>query len=101
MLHWPFDQASLNDIVALISSAGSCQFRKELCLAIFSHPGVIQVAELTENALLQLEILRHASRVLSWQICSPDTMAQILVHAWPAFPDLLGTLKAMAAMSAT
>ena len=57
-----------------------------------------KVVELTENALLQQEVLRHASRTLSWQICSPETMAWTICHAWPAFPDLLETLKAIAAM---
>ena len=57
-----------------------------------------QVAELTENALLEVEILGHASRVLSYQICSPDSIARLVCYSWPAFPDLLGALKAVAAM---
>ena len=59
-----------------------------------------QVAELHENALLQQEVLRHASRAATWQICSPDTMARGICHSWPAFPDVLGILKAIAAMPA-
>lgn len=55
-----------------------------------------QVAELTENALLQQEVLRHASRLCAWQVCSPDTLAHAICHAWPAFPDLLMTLKTIA-----
>ena len=59
-----------------------------------------QVSKLTENGLLQQEVLQHASRVLTWQICSPDTMARVFCYSWPAFPDLLGILQAMAEMSA-
>ena len=59
-----------------------------------------QVSELRENALLQHEILRQASCLVVWQICSPDNMARAMRYSWPAFPDLLGILKAMAAMPA-
>ncbi len=58
-----------------------------------------QVSQLTKNATLQHEVLRHASCLMVWQICSPDTMARAMCHSWPAFPDLLGILKAMAGMS--
>lgn len=60
-----------------------------------------QAAELSKNALLHQEVLRHATRTLTFQICSPDTMARIASQSCPAFPDLLGILKAMAAMSRT
>ena len=56
------------------------------------------VAELTENALLEVEILGHACRVLSYQICSPGSIARLVCYSWPAFPNLLGALKAVAAM---
>ena len=58
-----------------------------------------QVSELKENALLQHEALRHASQSFIWQICSPDTVARAMHYSSPAFPDILGILKAMAAMS--
>ncbi len=57
-----------------------------------------EVAELTENALLESEILGHAARMLSWQICSPDSIVRFVCHSWPAFPDLIGAIKAIAAM---
>ncbi len=56
------------------------------------------VAELTKNALLQHEVMRHATRIFAWQICSPDTSARSVCHSCPAFPDFVGILKAMAAM---
>ncbi len=55
-----------------------------------------KVAELRENGLLQHEILHHASRMCAWQICSPDTLARIVCHSWPAFPDIIGILEAIA-----
>ncbi len=56
------------------------------------------VAELTHNALLQQEVMRHASGVFGWQICSPDTAARLTCYSCPAFPDPVSILKAMAAM---
>ena len=35
-----------------------------------------KVAELSENAQVQQEVLRHGVRVLIWQICSPSTLAR-------------------------
>ncbi len=59
-----------------------------------------QVSKLSKNGDLQHELLRHASCLVVWQICSPDTIARVMCHSWPAFPDLLGLLKAMSGMSA-
>ena len=58
-----------------------------------------QVAELSENALLQHEVLRHTSRLFVWEVCSPNALAQAICHAWPAFPDMLGSLRAVAAFA--
>ena len=58
-----------------------------------------QVSELKTNALRQHEVLRQASCLIVWQICSPDTFARAMHHSWPAFPKLMEILKAMAAMS--
>ena len=58
-----------------------------------------QVSELKQNALLQHEVLRQASQLVVWQICSPDTAARVMHYSRPAFPNILGVLKAMAAMS--
>ena len=58
-----------------------------------------QVSELTANTLQQHVVLRQASCLVVWQICSPDTIARAMCYSWPAFPDLVGILKAMAAMA--
>ena len=58
-----------------------------------------QVAELSENVLLQQEVQRHASRLFVWQVCSPNALAQAICHAWPAFLDIPGTLQAIAAFA--
>ncbi|KAK9865669.1 hypothetical protein WJX84_006738 [Apatococcus fuscideae] len=56
-----------------------------------------QAAQLTQNAYQQRAVLRHASRLCIWQICSPDTLARVIHHAWPGFVDVLGLLQAIAA----
>ncbi|KAK9866126.1 hypothetical protein WJX84_004598 [Apatococcus fuscideae] len=55
-----------------------------------------RVAELSENAQVQQEVLRHGVRVLVWQICSPATLTRLVCSAWPTFPDLISTLQAIA-----
>lgn len=35
-----------------------------------------KVADLSENAQVQQEVLRNGVRVLIWQICSPATLAR-------------------------
>ncbi|KAK9863888.1 hypothetical protein WJX84_006032 [Apatococcus fuscideae] len=57
-----------------------------------------KVAELSENAQVQQELLRHGVRVLIWQICSPATLARLVCCAWPAFPDLIATLQTIASV---
>ena len=54
-----------------------------------------QVAELTENAQLQLEVARNASRKLVWQVCSPENLIRLTCFYWPVFPDLMHTLQAV------
>ncbi|KAK9837226.1 hypothetical protein WJX84_003116 [Apatococcus fuscideae] len=53
-------------------------------------------AKLAENARLQQEIVRHGSRVFIWQVCTPDTAARINLRTYPAVPDLVATLRAVA-----
>lgn len=53
-----------------------------------------QVAELSENAQLQLEVARNASRKFVWQVCSPDNLARLCCFYWPVFPDLMHCLRA-------
>lgn len=55
-----------------------------------------QVAELTENAQLQLEVARTASRKFVWQVCSPDSLARLTSFYWPVMPDLMHSLQAVA-----
>ena len=59
-----------------------------------------QVSKLKENAFLQSKILRHACRLFVWQICSPENLALVFWDSWPAFPNLFGLLKTVAAMPA-
>ena len=56
-----------------------------------------RVAELSENALLQQEVVRSASRTFVWHICSPDNLARLMQIMWPTFPPLLYSLQAAAA----
>ena len=56
-----------------------------------------QVAGLSENAQLQLEVARSASRKLVWQICSPENMIRLLCFSWPINPDLMYCLQTVAA----
>lgn len=54
-----------------------------------------QVSELTENAQLQLEVARSASRKFVWQVCSPDNLVRLICFYWPIFPDLMHSLQAV------
>ncbi|KAK9817611.1 hypothetical protein WJX74_001845 [Apatococcus lobatus] len=56
-----------------------------------------QVAELTENSHLQLEVVRSASRKLVWQICSPENVIRLVCVNWPVCPDFMHCLQAVAA----
>ncbi len=55
-----------------------------------------QVANLSENAQLQLEVARSASRKLVWQIFSPENMIRLLCFTWPIVTDLPYLLQAVA-----
>ena len=56
-----------------------------------------QTAALAENAVLEREVLRHAARVFAWQVCSPDAVARAICHYFPALPNSLVALQAIAA----
>ena len=58
-----------------------------------------QVAELSENARLQVEVALNATRKLVWQVCSPENMARLICFNWPNIPDFLYAVQALAASS--
>ncbi|KAK9826999.1 hypothetical protein WJX74_003189 [Apatococcus lobatus] len=54
------------------------------------------VAKLSENAQMQLEVLRRAVRIFVWQICTPASLARLTCSCWPISPDLICCLQAAA-----
>ncbi|KAK9826080.1 hypothetical protein WJX74_010878 [Apatococcus lobatus] len=56
-----------------------------------------QTAALAENAVLEQEVLRHASRIFAWQVCTPDAVARAICHNFPALPNSSAALQAIAA----
>ena len=59
------------------------------------------VAQLSENAQLQMEVTRSAMRKLVWQVCSPADMIRLTCFNWPSIPDFLLCLQILAAEPAT
>ena len=57
---------------------------------------VEQSVKLAENARLQLEVIRNASLVWIWQVCSPDNGARLICRASPDVPDVISALRALA-----
>ena len=58
-----------------------------------------QVADLSENARLQVEVGRNANRKLVWQVCSPENMARLICFNWPNIPDFMYCVQSLAAPS--
>ena len=53
------------------------------------------VAELSENAQLELEVNRVATRKFAFQVCSPVDFAKLLTFFWPIFPDFNSSIRAL------
>ena len=54
------------------------------------------IAELSENARMQLEVKRSATRKFIVQVCSPIDFAKLVKFFWPIFPDLIPCIRALA-----
>lgn len=54
------------------------------------------VADLSENARMQLEINRSATRKFVFQVCSPLDFARMVTFFWPVFPDILHCIRVVA-----
>ncbi|KAK9836551.1 hypothetical protein WJX74_002923 [Apatococcus lobatus] len=55
-----------------------------------------QSVKLAENEQRQLEVVRNASLIWVWQVCSPDNGARLICRSSPNPPDVISALRTVA-----